>query len=445
MAKLGGVIKKDGNAVNEAVVSIYEDLSGISGDLKGQDTTGADGKYKINMLVSGKSYFLAIEENGVETHRVTFVMGTRSSSENIDLPAVTSTTTSATTSTTSATTGTTTTGTTSATSTTTTGTTTATSVTAVPGDKFSELITLIHKDGDFDLRAPVNIPEAIELRRLYTIGNYILMKIPDSIEILNQVLTSDITGRLNLINKAKLLSDHGATIESILERKADEFNNDVAVLSELRRQFDLGTAAVDTVNIEFKTLFKEYVNLCADELLSVDPLDPNIVGSQFWDTRKIEELYNFLKKLTRVIFSLVANMSEFGTLGTQSLVQKWSDILHDSLSVLTKVGESHIASDDEDEKHIWSIVAGLINVQKSDIEGNIVHAREGAEMLRNAISFYAKIQAEGKLKAAENDNDYLRVLFHEKGDVFKNPDRKTSTVLKENARLVQENWLPNWA
>ncbi len=355
----------------------------------------------------------------------------------------TGSTTTGSTTTGSTTTGSTTTGTTSATSTTTTGTTTATSVTAAPSDNFSELMGVITRGSDFALRAPVNIQEAIQFRRLYTVGNYILARVPESIESLNQTLTSDSDGGLNLVRKGELIDIHIKTIESILERTSDEFNNEESVLRELRRQLDLGTETVQEqeVNIEFKAIFKEFIELSEDELLSVDPDEEKIKNNPLWDASKTEELYKLLKKLKRVIIKLTENMSDFGTLGTQSLVQKWSDILADALNLLDKVGDNHIASDDLDDLHVWSVLADLTNVQKSDIEGYIVHAREGGQMLRDVIDIYQKIEVEGHLE--DEAHTYLRKLFHEKDFVF--PDKTVSEVLRNKASLVNENWIPIWS
>jgi hypothetical protein len=288
----------------------------------------------------------------------------------------------------------------------------------------------------------VNIGEAIEFRRVYSVGVYVLAGVPQGIARLNESLTSNNGQGLNLIRKNDLLTGNSIKIQSILTRRAEDFNNEEAVLRETRREFDLGTSAAPSVNSDFKTLYREFVNLAADDLMGVDP--NTLDGKVVFDAKEKEQVINFLKKLKRSIIRLTQNMSVAGSLGTQTLVKKWSEILKDSLEVLHDVATGNVASDDADDKNVWSVLAALNNMPRSTVKAYVVHAKDGGTLLDYAVQIYQVIQ-DGNNLENEADN-YLRDLFYLPGFVFKNPDKVAAFVLKPRASIVKENWaMPSWS
>ncbi len=324
---------------------------------------------------------------------------------------------------------------------------------AVPANsiEFESLRALIESDA-FAPEPPINIEEAREFRRLFTVGVYVLARLPESIAKLDEALRNTAQPGLNgqsrlvLIGKQALHQKHDEAIRKILGRMAEDFDNQQALLNEVRQKFNLGTASVPSVNNEFVQLYKEFVTLCADDLMGVDPkkLDENKV---VFDAKQREEVFSFLKRVKRVIIRLTQNMSVAGTFGTRPIVKKWSGVLEDSLKVLKDIAENNIASDDKDEKHIWSFVAALNNGQRSTTKAYVVNARDGGALLDYAIEIYKKIQDDNKLDNEEEG--YLRDLFHEDDFVITDPAGKkkikASVVLKERASRVKDNWLPNWA
>ncbi|UCH94529.1 MAG: carboxypeptidase regulatory-like domain-containing protein [Candidatus Aminicenantes bacterium] len=429
MAKLKGFITHAAAPhapIGGAAVSVYE-----GEELKGQDTTSAnDGYYEISLLNIGTIYTLKVSLDGEEKYseEIEITQQSQQNDISIELPVTTTTTTTSTTS-----------------STTTTGTTTTMSTTTVAPvkDDFEELLDTIEPIG---LDAPVSIEEARQLRRLYTIGNYLLAKVPQSIPLLKDDLGNNgpITGVLYDDVSAE---DHTAISDIIDDMSNKNRNEDLSmekVLNDLREQCDLGTSAVEEANVQFKSIFKEFVSLCTDELLAVKPADFEI-NPLYWDAKKQEELHKYWKKLIRVIIKLTRNMSVAGSMSPKERVLGWADIIDKSVGVLFKVGKL-VHAPDQDEKHGWSVVAKLNDVQKSDIKGYLVHAKEGGYMLQYAIKMYEQLEKDRKEKNinVEDDVGYINELLHDP-DKFKIDEKTASEALRAISTTVLENWHPDWA
>jgi hypothetical protein len=245
---------------------------------------------------------------------------------------------------------------------------------------------------------------------------------------------------LNLVNKADLIQKFNAKIEDVLKKRAEDFNNEASVMREVRRQFNLGLEPAPDVNRNFPALFKEYVGLCADDLMGVTPAQ--VEGdNKLFDPAEKEKFYNFLRRLKASIISVTESMSVAGTLGTQALVHRWSEILNDSLDIIVNVGKSYVASDDTDQKHWVAVIVALNDGQTADIKPYLVHAREGGQLLDDTIRVYDDIRQKDNLEKEEEG--VLKLLFHTSGNVF--PDKTVVDKLKNNARLLRDNWPTNWA
>jgi hypothetical protein len=281
---------------------------------------------------------------------------------------------------------------------------------------------------------------------MYTVGVYVLADVPKAISQLNDALveTNSNNGQpsFGLINKGQLQERNSAKIQNVLTKRAEDFNNEDKVKGEARREFNLGNASATSANTEFKALYSEFVNLAADDLMGIDP--NTLAGKVVFDAKEREQILNFLKKLKRSIIKLTQNMSVAGTLGTRPLLNKWSAILKDSLEVLNDVAANNIASDDADDRNVWSLLALLNSMPRSTVKAYVVHAKDGGALLDYAVQIYQVIQEGGKLE--DETDEYLRDLFYQPGFVFKNPDRAAAFVLKPRASIVKDNWaLPTWS
>jgi len=305
---------------------------------------------------------------------------------------------------------------------------------------------VLTSDTAYSAEPQVNIEEAIEFRRTYTVGVYVLADVPRAISVLNDALVatngnSNGVPALSLINKGPLQDNNSAQIQDVLRRRAEQFDDEERVKTEVRRQFNLGTASASSANTEFRALYSDFINLAADDLMGVDP--NTLVGKVVFDAKEREQIINFLKKLKRAIIKLVQNMSVAGTLGNRPLLRKWSEILKDSLEVLNRVAQNNIASDDRDEKNVWTLLSALTGAPRSTVKSFVVHAKDGGVLLEQAIQIYQVIQDGGKL--LDESDVYLRDLFYQPGFVFKNPDRAAAFELKPGASMVKDNWGPTWS
>jgi hypothetical protein len=306
-------------------------------------------------------------------------------------------------------------------------------------------LTILTSTPDYSAEPQVNIDEAIEFRRTYTVGVYVLADVPRAISVLNDALvaTNGSTGvpALSLINKGPLQDANSAQIQNVLRRRAEQFDDEERLKTEVRRQFNLGTSSASSANTEFRALYSDFVNLAADDLMGVDP--NTLQGKVVFDAKEREQIINFLKRLKRAIIKLVQNMSLAGTLGNRPLLRKWSEILKDSLEVLNRVAQNNIGSDDRDDKNVWVLVSALTGAPRSTVKSFVVHAKDGGVLLDQAVQIYQVIQDGGKL--LDESDVYLRDLFYQPGFVFKNPDRVAAFELKPGASMVKDNWGPTWS
>ncbi|MGQ0641884.1 MAG: carboxypeptidase-like regulatory domain-containing protein [Gemmatimonadaceae bacterium] len=487
MTRLTGAVRWSGTTtgVSDAEVRLIK-----SKTTRAKASTDPEGRFAFDNVKEGKGYSIRVTALGaIAVTTATFEVGAGTNRQNIELQhsavSTTTTSTTATTLTTSTdtrtimgttatvstdttttdttTTGTTTTGTTTTGTTTTDSSTTSSSTTATTGTTattatiaptasgglpagstaFDDLDSKV-ANPRFDRDAAVNIEEARQFRRLYTVTNYMLARVPGAIGGLNTLLntprisgsTPTNTSTLPLRSTQALIDNHQATIDSILARASDNTRTEAKLFEAARAQFDLGTAATPNVNVTFKTLFREFVGLAANDLLGVDP--NNVTGRELTEQQKKEELFNVFKRTKRALLRLVENMSIAGTLGSASLIEKWSRLLTDSLGVLVEVGQ-FVGDDDNDRRHIWSIVAELNQIPKASIDAYIVHAREGGTLLGDAIEAYQQLGT----KLTSEDQAHLRDFFFDSAK-YSVKGETISARFRRNALLIQENWIAAW-
>jgi len=258
MATLAGTIKWSDShkPVGKAVVKIVRKTTVLSTD------SNSKGKYKFLDVTPGK-YAMTVEADGaIADRRTVTVVKATPTTEDVELRhAQPTTTTTSTTSTTTSTASTTTTtvppttttvpattststpprstpmGTTITIPTSSTGSSTSpvssggsTAPTAPPSrssQAFDELMGLVTTGSDFAVSPPVNIDEARQFRRLYTVGNYVIAGVVRSIGALNTILnsstptgTAGAASTLPLLNKQALVDAQSANIDSISETEA---------------------------------------------------------------------------------------------------------------------------------------------------------------------------------------------------------------------------------
>ena len=81
---------------------------------------------------------------------------------------------------------------------------------------------------------------------------------------------------------------------------------------------------------------------------------------------------------------------------------------------------------------------------RDSIRGYIPHAREGSELMGITIDIYQRVNSLGRL--TDETEPHLIELFHRPANYIPNSGGNTvSTLLRERASIVLENWIPVWA
>ncbi len=283
--------------------------------------------------------------------------------------------------------------------------------------QFDNLLSTATDEPTFGSTAPVNLPEAVQFRRMYTVANYVLAQVPDAITALNSRLTSNSTNGAapTFLSKSKLVADYGARIDTVLRMVNEEYLSRNDFMREVRAWFDLGTQSAPVVNVTFKTAFRNLATICADDLFGIDPdsLKKSI------DPESSERLMRLYRDAKRRIVDLIESMSDSGTLGSDRLIGKWAEIVDRSLQVLQPVSQ-FVATDDSDKHHIWSVVGDLVGVPRASLIPYVVHARQGGDLLSDAIEIY-KVLLATPAAMNEEDQDVLVTIFSQPDAVFTMP------------------------
>lgn len=201
---------------------------------------------------------------------------------------------------------------------------------------------------------------------------------------------------------------------------------------EAKRQFNLGTNNTVLGNTQFPSVFKRYVELGSDPLLSIDIKKAK--ESELFDKEKLEKAYDLLRDLKETIIEIVRSLSKYGTSATIRVNKAWGNFLGKAITVLGEVAKQRVA-DDQDEKNTWSVVAALTDQNRESIIPYVALGEHGAKLLEYAMEIYE----ESKDTIANFDPDSLEALF-QKGD----PKDQWTTKIRTAARFVKRYPLPTW-
>jgi len=243
--------------------------------------------------------------------------------------------------------------------------------------------------------------------------------------------------KLTVANSTALWSNLEGELKS-LAKDLDQLQSDVDFLNrEAKRQFNLGMSNNVLANVQFPALFKRYVEIGNDPLLSFDIKAADDPKS-FVDKSKIAQADNLLKELKSVILQLVRSLSKYGTAATRRVNEDWAKFEARGLEVLSIVARDRVTPD-QDEQNVWSVLAVLINKNReTEIAPYVVLARHGGKLLKLAMGTYMKIESESKLDVF--DQPHLRDLFQQ-GNI---QTEFLTDKIREQASVIKLYPLPNW-
>ena len=203
---------------------------------------------------------------------------------------------------------------------------------------------------------------------------------------------------------------------------------------EAKRQFNLGPPIADVVgHTEFPKLFKRYVDIANDPLLTLDLRAEE--SSTFSDKQQIAQAFDLLTELKGVILQIVRSLSKNGTVATERANHDWALFEDRAFKVLKQVADARI-SDDQDQLRVLSVLADLADKDfDTRIAPYIALARDGGQLLKLAMITY--------LADKENLDNYERTYLL---NLFQNGtiDNFLTTRMRNEALVIRKYPLTSW-
>jgi hypothetical protein len=296
------------------------------------------------------------------------------------------------------------------------------------------------------VEAPISEIEANEAITLFSVVNLLLGSMSrrrvgneDKVDVLG-VLTlfyglqdKSLTSKI-VVDSKKLWNETQNELQSLRD-ELDRLGADVMFLDrEAKRQFNIGLNNEVAGNVEFPRLFKRYVDIANDPLLSLNIKKED--QNQFSDKEKVGKAYDLLQELKGVVLQLVRSLSKYGTVATSRANDEWANFERRALAILTKVADARL-TDDIDDKNIIAVLADLIDKPRDTvIAPYVVLARNGGRLLRLAMVVYQQT----KDRLDDVDQQHLVDLF-QAGD-----DSKTffTAQMRAEAAVIKRYPLANW-
>ena len=208
-------------------------------------------------------------------------------------------------------------------------------------------------------------------------------------------------------------------MKTVVNLIKEPIDTEAALLTEMRRCFNIGTAAEPSINRDFSTLYRRLIGLTAD---NNNGTDPSKLKAE--NLREAQVIYDFLRDLKRAVLQITRNMSIYGTNDPYfvRLVDKWGAVMTDSIWILGQL-RSHVGGEDSDEKWPWSVAAALTGTPRETVTAYVVNALDGGHLLRLAVETYDAVQAgnAGSEGLDGEGDDFLQALFFTKAKELLKP------------------------
>ncbi len=305
-------------------------------------------------------------------------------------------------------------------------------------------------DARNSIEAPISIEEANQAVSLFSVVTIMLAGLSrrrvgaeEKIDMLGVLhlyygLQEDsLRNRLTFGNPTRLWSDLEKELKD-LAKELEQLQSDLDFLNlEAMRLFLLGFSNNVLGNVQFPVLFKRYVEIGSDPLLSFDIKKADEPNS-FVDKAKIAQADDLLKELKNVILQVVRSLSKYGTAATKRVNEDWAKFEGRALEVLHKVAQERVTPD-KDEENIWSVLADLINKNReTEIAPYVVLARHGGKLLKYAMEIYTEEFDQNQLD--NFSRDHLRDLFQNAQD----SKGFWTERIRSEAAVIKRYPLANW-
>jgi len=314
---------------------------------------------------------------------------------------------------------------------------------------------------DLNLEAPISEEEAREAITLFSVSNVLLAGLgrrrvgnEEKTDVLG-VLTlfyglqdNSLSSRL-VLNSRDLwrsqitVTANGKTQVSTVEDELKSLRDNLDVLGEdvvflgreARRQFNLGTTNNVTGNADFPRLFRRYIDIAGDALLTLNLRDEEKPTS-FTSKEKVGQAYDLLSELKGITLQIVRSLSRYGTIATSRVNKDWALFETRAMRILAKVGEKRF-TEDVDEKRLLTVLADVTDKNlETTVAPYIALARNGGRLLEQAFMTYQRSQNE-----LDNfERQHLLDLFQPQGDA----SNFLTTKMRSEALLLKRYPLANW-
>jgi hypothetical protein len=301
-------------------------------------------------------------------------------------------------------------------------------------------------DARFSIESPISIEEAKQAVALFSIASLMLAGRQEAatngrVDVLGMISLHDglqdraFLDRLKVPQSAEFWADLTPKINDLF-RTLDQQQSEVRQLaSEAKRQFNLGTSNGVLANVRFPALFKRYVEIGVDPLLTLD-LKAEAANANA-DRTKLVQADKLLEELKGVILQIVRSLSEFGTVGTRQLNADWAGFETRALEVLAELAQNRVDPGDVDSLSQWAVLADITGTDREQATAPYVAlARHGHRLLRLALDVYDKTKDE----LERFDTQHLRNLFQEGNDA----STFFTTLIAHEATTVNRYPLRPW-
>ena len=303
-------------------------------------------------------------------------------------------------------------------------------------------------DDRFNIQTTISIEEANQAVALFSVVTLMLAGLSrrrvantekiDMLGVLNLyygLQEDSLRDRLTFGNPTRLWQDLEKDLKD-LAKDLDQLQSDLDFLNrEAKRQFNLGLSNDVLGNVQFPVLFRRYVEIGSDPLLSFDIKEADKPGS-FVDKTKIGQADDLLKELKSVILQVVRSLSKYGTAATKRVNEDWATFEARALEALQTVTQERVTPD-QDLKNIWSVLADLIGKNReTEVVPYVVLARHGGKLLKYAMEIYELEKNQLDLFS----RDHLRDLFQKDRD----PQGFWTDRIRSEAAVIKRYPLPNW-
>ena len=307
-------------------------------------------------------------------------------------------------------------------------------------------------DTRFAIESPISLEEAQEATTLFSVASLMLAGQPTT----NGTSTptagrTDVLGVIQLFNGTKdntfldrlMVPKTGAFWDRVnpelndLYRTLDARQSEVTQLAnEAKRQFNLGPSNGIAANTDFPTLFKRYVELGSDPLLTLDlkleAQQPNA------DRTKLVQADKLLEQLKATILQIVRSLSRYGTVGTHQLNADWAGFEARAMELIATLAQHRVGlGGDIDALSQWAVLSDITGTPRDTaISPYVALARHGHRLLRIAVETYRATEHD----LERYDPDHLRNLFQ----AGNQRDTYFTTRIATDATIIARYPLRTW-